>query len=296
MNAAAEPRLSIDIETALARRPQNTASAVAPAQPVKNRIRTVGLHLMDDAQQLAQTSLGKAGLAGEPAEVLRRQIVDGQALRRVSRGAILAKGHARAADLFEIRAHPGGEVVHAGTRARTGTLVKDRSRLRGRRHGFTPAPMKAAACLCLALLGLLTSCRSLEAPVHHASDLSGSKSFHIPQAPDDRLGLADLIATEMNAQGFTTRAGGKPAAGDSRLSYRWELLPGRTDRLGRLTLKVNQPNGESQAGSRSDQPASLMPADNTEMVRLAVRNLLAATPGPNGRPRGSLMERETLLW
>ena len=156
--------------------------------------------------------------------------------------------------------------------------------------------MKAAALLCLALLGLLTSCRTLEAPVHHARDLSGCKTFHVTQADNDRLGLADLIAAEMKAQGFTCRTGGKPAAGDSRLSYRHETLPGRSDRLGRLVLEVEQPTGERLATSRSDQPASLMPADNAEMTRLAVRNLLAATPGPNGRPRGSLMERETLLW
>ena len=156
--------------------------------------------------------------------------------------------------------------------------------------------MKAAALLCLALLGLLTSCRSLEAPVHQASDLSGCKSFHIVPATGDPHGLAELIAAEMSAQGCACRSEGKPAAADSQLSYRWETLPGRADRLGRLVLEVRQPGGERLASSRSEQPASLMPADNAEMARLAVRNLLAATPGPNGRPRGSLMERETLLW
>ncbi len=156
--------------------------------------------------------------------------------------------------------------------------------------------MKAAALLCLALLGLLTSCRSLEAPVHQASDLSGCTSFHIAPANGDPLGLAGLIATEMSAQGFACRSEGKPAAAESRLSYRWETLPGRSDRLSRLVLEVRQSGGERLASSRSEQPASLMPADNAEMARLAVRNLLAATPGPNGRPRGSLMERETLLW
>ena len=156
--------------------------------------------------------------------------------------------------------------------------------------------MKAAAFLCLALLGMLTSCRSLEAPVRQARDLSACKSFHVAQAEGDNLGLAELIAAEMRTQGFACRSDGKASAGDSRLSYRWEPLPGRADRLGRLVLEVRQPNSEAVAGSRSEQPASLMPADNTEMTRLAVRNLLAATPGPNGRPRGSLMERETLLW
>lgn len=156
--------------------------------------------------------------------------------------------------------------------------------------------MKAAALLCLAMIGLLTGCSSLEAPVHQTRDLSACKSFHIQQADADRLGLAEQIAAEMTAQGFTSRSGGRAATGDSRLSYRWETLPGRSDRLGRLILEVHQPNGERLASSRSEQPASLMPADNAEMVRLAVRNLLAATPGPNGHPRGSLMERETLLW
>lgn len=295
MNAAAVPRLSIDIETALLRRTQDTAPAVATAQHLEDRIGTIGLHLVDHAQQLAQPSLGKPGLAGEPAQVFRWQVVNRQALRRILRRPILAERHARAADLFKIRAHPGGKVVHAGTRARTCSLVKDRSRLRVDRLGLTPASMKAA-CLCLALLGLLTSCRSLEAPVRRARDLSACKSFHIVQADGDNLGLAGLITAEMSAQGFACRSDGQAGAGDSRLSYRWEPLPGRTDRLGRLVLEVRQPNGEALAGSRSEQPASLMPADNTEMTRLAVRNLLAATPGPNGRPRGSLMERETLLW
>jgi hypothetical protein len=156
--------------------------------------------------------------------------------------------------------------------------------------------MKAAALLCLAVLGLLTSCRSLEAPVRQARDLSGCKSFHIAQASGDNLGLAESIAAEMSAQGFACRSDGKPAAGDCRLSYRWESLPGRADRLGRLVLEVRETGGGLLANSRSEQPASLLPADNAEMARLAVRNLLAATPGPNGRPRGSLMERETLLW
>lgn len=296
MNAATVPRLSIDIETPLARRAQDAAPAVTPAQPIEDRIGTVGLHLMDDAQQLAEPSLGKAGLAGEPAEVLRRQIVNGQTLGRMRCRSILAKGHACTADLFEIRAHPGHQVVHAGTRARAGGLVKDRSRLREGRAGFKPAAMKAAACLCLALLGLLTSCRSLEAPVRQARDLSACKSFHIAQAGGDNLGLAELIAAEMSAQGFACRSDGKADKADSRLSYRWEPLPGRADRLGRLILEVRQPGGELLTSSRSEQPASLMPADNAEMTRLAVRNLLAATPGPNGHPRGSLMERETLLW
>jgi hypothetical protein len=156
--------------------------------------------------------------------------------------------------------------------------------------------MKAATLLWLALLGVLTSCRSLEAPVHQASDLSGCKSFHVVPGTDDELGLAGLIAAEMSAQGFACRTGGKPANADTRLSYRHEALIGRGDRLGRLVLEVHQPDGQRLAASRSEQPASLMPVDNAEMARLAVRNLLAATPGPKGRPRGSLMERETLLW
>lgn len=289
-------RLSIDIETTLARRSQDTAPTVAAAQLIENRVGAVGLHVVDDAQQFTESALGKTRLGGKPTEVLRRQVVNRQALRRVRRRSILAKRHARAADLLEIRAHPGRQVIHDDTRAPTAPVVKVRSRLRTGRHRCTPAAMKAAALLCLALLGLLTSCRTLEAPVHNARDLSGCKSFHITPASDDRLGLAELIAAEMRAQGFASRTDGKPAAGDSRLSYRLETLPGRSDRLGRLVLEVRQPDGEQLALSRSEQPASLMPADNAEMARLAVRNLLAATPGPNGRPRGSLMERETLLW
>ncbi len=132
--------------------------------------------------------------------------------------------------------------------------------------------------------------------MRQARDLSACKSFHVTQTDGDKLGLAGLINAEMSAQGFACRSDGKAAATDSRLSYRWETLPGRADRLGRLILEVRQPGGELLTSSRSEQPASLMPADNAEMTRLAVRNLLAATPGPNGHPRGSLMERETLLW
>ncbi len=156
--------------------------------------------------------------------------------------------------------------------------------------------MKVAAFLGLMLLTALTSCRTLEAPVHHARDLSGCTSFHIATVAGDNLGLADLICAEMNAQGVSCRSDGKPGESDSQLGYRHEGLPGRSDRIGKLVLEVRTAGGDVMARSRSDQPASLMPADNAEMVRLAVRNLLAATPGPNGHPRGSLMERETLLW
>ena len=132
--------------------------------------------------------------------------------------------------------------------------------------------------------------------MRQARDLSACKSFHVARTDSDKLGLAELIVAEMSAQGFACRSDGKAGTTDSLIRYRWETLPGRADRLGRLVLEVHQPGGDLLASSRSEQPASLMPADNAEMTRLAVRNLLAATPGPNGHPRGSLMERETLLW
>jgi|GEM_PF-2658876 hypothetical protein len=159
--------------------------------------------------------------------------------------------------------------------------------------------MKSLALWSLCLLSLV-GCAAVNAPVRHASDLSAYESFYVPAQADDSLGLAAIIAQRMKAAGLTCQTGQSekaPASAEAVIRYRTELLPGNASRLQMLVLEVvDARSGRTAGKSRSDQPASLMPESNAAMADLAVRNLMAATPGPNGRPRGSLMERETLLW
>ena len=159
--------------------------------------------------------------------------------------------------------------------------------------------MKSLALWSLCLLSLV-GCAAVNAPVRHASDLSAYESFYVPAQADDSLGLAAIIAQRMKAAGLTCQTGQSakvPASADAVIRYRTEPLPGNASRLQKLVLEdVDARSGRTAGRSRSDQPASLMPESNAAMADLAVRNLMAATPGPNGRPRGSLMERETLLW
>lgn len=145
---------------------------------------------------------------------------------------------------------------------------------------------------------LLAGCAALEAPVRNTADLSGYKSFYVHTPAQDDAGFAAVIAAEMKAVGLECGYGAAAPKGTQALvSYSVEALPGRPDRVGRLVLQVREAvGGKVVTTVRSDQEASLFPASNEEMTRLAVRNLVAATPGPRGNPRGSLMERETLLW
>lgn len=148
--------------------------------------------------------------------------------------------------------------------------------------------------LCALPLLTLTSC-ALNAPVKHARDLSAYKTLHVPAQPGAPDGLAEAIASQLGNLGFQSSASAKGA--DGVIAYRSEPLPGRPDHLQKLVVQVRDAKtGAVVTTARSDQPASLMPAANADMVALALRNLVAATPGPRGHPRGSLMERETLLW
>lgn len=146
---------------------------------------------------------------------------------------------------------------------------------------------------------LLSGCAALEAPVRHTADLSACKTFHVSTEGGDPLGFAPLLVAEMEAMDLKCTHGGgaAPKEADALLTFRYEPLPGRADRASKLVVQaVDVRSGKVLATSRSDQEASLFPSPNAEMARLAIRNLMAATPGPKGHPRGSLMERETLLW
>lgn len=135
--------------------------------------------------------------------------------------------------------------------------------------------------------------------MRHTADLSSCKSFHVTTEGGDPLGFAPLLAAEMKLMNVECTEGGSaaPKSADAIIAFHHDLLPSRTDRVGKLVVQARDAKtGKVLATSRSDQDASLFPASNREMARLAVRNLMAATPGPRGHPRGSLWERETLLW
>jgi hypothetical protein len=145
---------------------------------------------------------------------------------------------------------------------------------------------------------LLSGCAALEAPVRNTADLSSYERFFVQVPAQDDAGLGASIAAELTAAGMPCSHGHKVPTGTQALvSYRVVPLPGRPDRVATLVLQVREAAGEKVVATvRSDQDASLFPVSNQEMTRVAVRNLVAATPGPKGNPRGSLMERETLLW
>lgn len=166
--------------------------------------------------------------------------------------------------------------------------------MRERRDGVLLVPMKPlllwSACLSV-VLGL-ASCHSM---VRRAVDLSAYKTFQVQPQSGDSLGMAGILADRMTAVGIDCKAGGQTKA-DALVRYSTEALPGRADRIQKLVIEiVDARTGKRVTSSRSDQEASLMPESNVSMADLAIRSLLAATPGPSGRPRGSLMERETLF-
>lgn len=156
--------------------------------------------------------------------------------------------------------------------------------------------MKSFALGLLSLLSLI-SCAALNAPVRHARDLSAYESFVVVALPNDALGLTSLIDQSLKKEGLSTRESDTQTAKLARVRYRYETLPEDSRHLMKLVLEASDAqSGKAVAVSVSHQVPSLMPDSNADMVAKAVRNLLAATPGPKGRPRGSLMERETLLW
>lgn len=156
--------------------------------------------------------------------------------------------------------------------------------------------MKSFALWLLSLLSLI-SCAALNAPVRHARDLSAYQSFSVVALPNDALGLTSLIDQNLKKEGLNSRVGDTQTANTARVRYRYETLPEDSHHLMKLVLEVvDSQSGKAVTVSVSTQVPSLMPDSNADMVAKALRNLLAATPGPKGHPRGSLMERETLLW
>ncbi len=150
------------------------------------------------------------------------------------------------------------------------------------------------------LLVSLVGCAVMNAPVRNARDLSSYKSFYVQAQSNDSLSLAPIIAERLQKAGVNCTSGSaaKPTApADALVRYRYDLLPANPSHLQKLILEVvDLRSGKTASLSQSSQPASLMPDSNTDMVTKSVNNLLAATPGPSGHARGSLMERDTLLW
>ncbi len=154
--------------------------------------------------------------------------------------------------------------------------------------------------LAAAGLAVLTSC-ALNEPLKHTADLSGYKSFYVPAQSGDNLGLATEISNQLGTMGFTSSTGNaaKPTqAVNGIVSYRVDPMVNKTTHIQKLVVQIRDAKtGQLVAASRSDQAPSLMPSSNADMVALALRNILAATPvREGGGARGSLMERETLLW
>ncbi len=174
-----------------------------------------------------------------------------------------------------------------------------KQRFAGLREKCFTAIMKSLTLWSFCLLSLI-SCAALNAPVRHAHDLSAYKSFCVMPQADDALNLAPLIVQHLKALDIACEPSqnSKPLpSADALIRYRYETLAENTSHLQKLVLEVTDArSGKKVSVSLSAQPPSLMPDSNSDMVAKAVRNLMAATPGPKGHPRGSLMERETLLW
>lgn len=146
----------------------------------------------------------------------------------------------------------------------------------------------------------MVGCAALNAPVRHSRDLSSYHIFYLPNQDGDKFELAPVITHSLQKAGIKTQTGFLPKTntpGCAIIRYHYEILPEGAFHLKKLVLEViDAHTGKTFSLGLSCQEPSLLPDTNEEIVVKAVRNLLAATPGPNGHVRGSLMERETLLW
>lgn len=143
-------------------------------------------------------------------------------------------------------------------------------------------------------------CAVLNAPVCHSRDLSSYHTFYVPNQDGDKLELAPIITQSLQKAGIKTQTGFLPKTntpGCAIIRYHYETLHEGAFHLKKLVLRViDTHTGKTFSLSLSCQEPSLLPDTNEEIDVKAVRNLLAATPGPKSHARGSLMERETLLW
>lgn len=152
----------------------------------------------------------------------------------------------------------------------------------------------------LAVVSVLASCRALD-HTQYGSDLSKLKTYHVQANANDRLGIAKLIADDLNRLGYKATSGAEvPAGADGIVTYQDGWFDDCNKYLTQINIQVREPGtGKILGQTRSDErPSMLGKPDPTGLVETALYRLFAATPAPDsktGRPRGSLMERETLL-
>jgi hypothetical protein len=152
----------------------------------------------------------------------------------------------------------------------------------------------------LLVLGLLAGCRGLD-HTQYGSNLSKLKTYHVQANEGDRLGIAKIIADDLTRLGYKATSGAEaPAEVDGLVTYQDVWFDNSAKYLTELHIQVREPeSGKILGRTRADErPSMLGKPDPSGMVEKALYRLFAATPAPEsktGRPRGSLMERETLF-
>ncbi len=152
----------------------------------------------------------------------------------------------------------------------------------------------------LAVVSVFASCRALD-HTQYGTNLSTLKTYHVQANADDRLGIAKIIADDLNRLGYKATSGtDAPADVGGVVTYKDVWFDDTNKYLTQLNIQVSDPeSGKVLGRTRADErPSMLGKPDPKGMVETALYRLFAATPAPDsktGRPRGSLMERETLL-
>jgi hypothetical protein len=101
----------IQIERFPHKLPQRRFSARALSEYIECAVRSIGLHLINHLQKLPEPPFWKTSLVCEPHQILRRQIVDPDAIRRKMRRTKLPERHVSASDLGEVGCHSCCQVV-----------------------------------------------------------------------------------------------------------------------------------------------------------------------------------------
>lgn len=152
----------------------------------------------------------------------------------------------------------------------------------------------------LAVVGMLAGCRGLD-HAQQGTNLGALKTYHVQSNADDRLGIAKIIADDLNRLGYKTTVGAETPEGvDGVVTYQDVWFDNSNKYLTQINIQVREP-GSGKILARTgaaERPSMLGKPDPTGMVETALYRLFAATPAPDsktGRPRASLMERETLF-
>ena len=152
----------------------------------------------------------------------------------------------------------------------------------------------------LAVVGTLAGCRALN-HVQYGTDLAALKTYHVQANSEDRLGIAKIIADDLNRLGYKATSGAEaPADVDGVVTYQDVWFDNSSKYLTQLNIQVREPGSGKILGqtAAAERPSMLGKPDPSGMVETALYRLFAATPAPDsktGRPRASLMERETLF-